>query len=59
VEVSIMAASFAAFILLYVLFAKVFPIVSIWEVREGRETALIEAGERIKSYMPGRLVETD
>jgi Ni/Fe-hydrogenase subunit HybB-like protein len=59
VEVSIMAASFAAFILLYVLFAKVFPIVSIWEVREGREKALIEAEERIKSYMPGRLVGTD
>jgi len=42
VEISIMAASFAAFILLYVLFAKVFPIVSIWEVREGREKALWE-----------------
>jgi Ni/Fe-hydrogenase subunit HybB-like protein len=37
VEFSLMAASFAIFILLYVLFAKVFPIVSIWEVREGRK----------------------
>lgn len=59
VEISITAASFAAFILLYVLFAKVFPIVSIWEVREGRERALVEAEKRIRSYMPGRSVGTD
>lgn len=58
VEISIMAASFAAFFLLYVLFAKVFPIVSIWEVREGREKILIEAEEKTRSYVPERLVET-
>ncbi len=34
VEWAITAAAFAMFILLYVLFAKVFPIVSIWETRE-------------------------
>lgn len=34
VEWSITAAAFAAFVLLYILFAKVFPIVSIWETRE-------------------------
>lgn len=37
VEWSITAGAFAAFILLYVLFAKVFPIVSIWETREDHE----------------------
>lgn len=34
VEWSITAAAFATFVLLYILFAKVFPIVSIWETRE-------------------------
>ncbi len=37
VEVSITAASVAGFILLFTLFTKVFPIISMWEVREGLE----------------------
>jgi molybdopterin-containing oxidoreductase family membrane subunit len=53
VEWSITAGCVAAFILLYVLFTRLFPIVSIWEVQEGREKAIPEAEERIKSYMPG------
>ncbi|MBI3989243.1 MAG: polysulfide reductase NrfD, partial [candidate division NC10 bacterium] len=56
VEWSLMAGAFAAFILLYMLFTKLFPIVSIWEVREGRAVALRDAEERIKSYLPGRTV---
>jgi hypothetical protein len=48
-----MAGFFAMFILLYMCFTKVFPIVSIWEVREGREKGLAEAQERIESYLPG------
>jgi molybdopterin-containing oxidoreductase family membrane subunit len=34
VEWSITAASFSGFILLYLLFSKIFPIVSLWETRE-------------------------
>ena len=34
VEIAITAAEFAAFILFYVVFAKLFPLVSIWEVKE-------------------------
>lgn len=34
IEWSITAASFAGFILLYVLFIKVFPVVAIWELKE-------------------------
>ncbi len=34
IEWAITAAAFATFILLYILFARVFPIVSIWETRE-------------------------
>lgn len=52
VEFSIMAGCFAAFILLYMLFTKLFPIVSIWEVREGQEKSVDETVERIKSYLP-------
>ena len=49
VEWSITAGSLAGFVLVYVLFTKVFPIVSIWETREtpapaGRPAAY-EAGE--------------
>lgn len=53
VEASLMAGCFAAFILLYVLFSKLFPIVSVWEIREGREKGFDEAVERIKGYLPG------
>lgn len=52
VEWSILAGSFAAFMLLYVLFTKLFPIVSIWEVQEGREKSVAEVTERLKSYLP-------
>jgi molybdopterin-containing oxidoreductase family membrane subunit len=35
VELSILAGSFAGFTLLYLLFTKIFPVVAIWEVKEG------------------------
>jgi molybdopterin-containing oxidoreductase family membrane subunit len=53
VEWSILAGCVSFFLLLYVLFTKIFPIISIWEVREGREKAVSGASERIKSYLPG------
>jgi molybdopterin-containing oxidoreductase family membrane subunit len=53
VEWSITAGAFALFILLYMVFTKLFPIISIWEVREGRELGIQEAYERIESYLPG------
>jgi len=52
VEWSILAGCFAAFTLLYVLFTKLFPIVSIWEVQEGRERSVAEVTERLKTYLP-------
>jgi len=52
VEFSLMAGCFAAFILLYILFTKFFPIVSVWEVREGRELSVKETVERVKDYLP-------
>lgn len=53
VEISLFAAFLAGFTLLYTLFVKLFPIISIWEVQEGREQAVAEVVERIKSYLPG------
>ncbi|MBI1909477.1 MAG: polysulfide reductase NrfD [Deltaproteobacteria bacterium] len=53
VELAITAGCFAAFILLYMIFTKIFPIVSIWEIEEGRESSLQEVHERVKGYLPG------
>lgn len=52
VEVSLFAAFIAGFLLLYTIFVKLFPIISIWEVQEGREQAVAEVVDRIKSYLP-------
>jgi molybdopterin-containing oxidoreductase family membrane subunit len=53
VEVAITLGFGATFVFLYMLFTKFFPIISIWEVQEGRELALPEVVERVRSYMPG------
>ena len=36
VEISVTSGAFAGFILLYVLFTKFFPVISMWEVKEGQ-----------------------
>jgi molybdopterin-containing oxidoreductase family membrane subunit len=59
VEWSIMAGCFAFFILLYMVFTKIFPIVSIWEIQEGRERSVAEVKERIESYLPAPAPEPD
>ncbi len=51
------AGSFGMFALFYLVFTKVFPIISIWEIREGRENSMREVEERILSYLPGELEE--
>jgi len=51
VEISVTLASMSCFILLYVLFTKIFPIVSVWEIQEGREVGVKETLVRIKSYL--------
>ncbi len=52
VEWSLFAAFVSTFILLYATFTKLFPIVSIWEIREGREHSVSEVTERVVSYLP-------
>jgi molybdopterin-containing oxidoreductase family membrane subunit len=51
-EISIFAAAIAAFCLGFMLFAKFFPLISVWEIEEGRELAISETSERIASYLP-------
>lgn len=52
VELSIMAATFSGFILLYMVATKFFPIVSIWEIKEGRELSVREVSDRVATYLP-------
>lgn len=52
VEWSILLGCFCFFILLYVLFTRFFPIVSIWEIQEGRLNATKELAERAREYLP-------
>ncbi|HWO89446.1 MAG TPA: NrfD/PsrC family molybdoenzyme membrane anchor subunit [Gemmatimonadales bacterium] len=54
VELSIMAGTLSGFALLYMAATKFFPIISIWEVREGREVGLREVAERIEGYLPAQ-----
>ncbi len=59
VEWSILIGCFSFFILLYVLFTRFFPIVSIWEIQEGRMHAMEEVAERIAAYSPDPVDEED
>jgi Ni/Fe-hydrogenase subunit HybB-like protein len=59
VEWSILAGCISFFMLLYLLFVKLFPIIPIWEVREGREKSIAEVGERIRTYLPGTGTELE
>jgi molybdopterin-containing oxidoreductase family membrane subunit len=51
-EISIFASAIAAFCLGFMLFAKFFPLISVWEIEEGRELAIRETSERVASYLP-------
>jgi molybdopterin-containing oxidoreductase family membrane subunit len=59
VELSIMAGTFAGFILVYMVATKFFPIVSIWEIAEGREKSVEEVSERVAGYLPDDLAVVD
>jgi Ni/Fe-hydrogenase subunit HybB-like protein len=53
VEWSLFAAFVGVFVLLYAVFTKLFPIISIWEVREGRDHSVADVARRVESYLPG------
>jgi len=52
IEWSLLASFFAFFIFLYAVFTKFFLIISIWEIREGREHAISEATRRVQRGLP-------
>lgn len=51
-EWGLFAGAVAVFLLGFVLFSKFFPIISIWEVREGRTISVQQVSERVKGYLP-------
>ena len=53
-EWALFAGGIAVFILGYMVFSKFFPIISIWEIEEGRTEGLKEVEERIHSYLPAQ-----
>jgi molybdopterin-containing oxidoreductase family membrane subunit len=59
VEWSILAGCISFFILLYMVFTKLFPIVAIWEVREGREEKRAEVLGWIEDKLPGKGAELE
>jgi molybdopterin-containing oxidoreductase family membrane subunit len=52
VEWSLFAGGVAVFVLGFMIFSKMFPLISIWEIEEGRKEGLKEVEERIHSYLP-------
>jgi hypothetical protein len=42
----------SVFILGYMMFARFFPVISVWEIQEGRHESAKTVTERITSYMP-------
>jgi molybdopterin-containing oxidoreductase family membrane subunit len=59
VELSIMAGTLAGFVLVYMVATKFFPIISIWEIQEGREVSVRDVSERVASYLPDDMATVD
>jgi molybdopterin-containing oxidoreductase family membrane subunit len=53
-EISLFAAAAAAFVLGFMAFSKLFPLISIWEIKEGREESVRIVSERLNQYLPSR-----
>ena len=53
-EISLFAAATAAFILGFMAFSKLFPLISIWEIKEGRDESVRLVSERLNEYLPSK-----
>lgn len=53
-EVSLLVAASSAFILGFMGFSKLFPLISIWEIKEGREESVRVVSERLNEYLPSK-----
>jgi len=52
VEWAMFVGAFATFILGFVVFARFFPLICVWEIQEGREHSIAETSERLREYLP-------
>jgi len=52
-EWGLFAGAVSVFIFGFIVFSKLFPLVSVWEMQEGREHGVQEVAERIRGYLPG------
>jgi len=55
VEWVMFAGGIATFILGFVIFARFFPLISVWEIQEGRRLSIAETTERLEGYLPDSL----
>ena len=53
VEWALFIGGIVVFMLGFTIFAKFFPIISLWEIEEGRNEGIKEVEKRIHSYLPG------
>lgn len=51
-EWGLFAGGVAVFILGFLMFAKFFPLISVWEIQEGRESSIKDVAERLQTYLP-------
>jgi molybdopterin-containing oxidoreductase family membrane subunit len=51
-EWSLFIGMLALFALGFIVFSKLFPLISVWEMREGRSHGVQEVTDRVKSYLP-------
>jgi molybdopterin-containing oxidoreductase family membrane subunit len=51
-EISLLAGATSAFILGFMAFSKLFPLISIWEIKEGREDSVRLVSDRLNKYLP-------
>jgi molybdopterin-containing oxidoreductase family membrane subunit len=51
-EWGLFVGGIATFMLGFVLFSRFFPLISIWEIQEGRRSSVPETVERVSSYLP-------
>jgi molybdopterin-containing oxidoreductase family membrane subunit len=51
-EWSLFIGMVALFALGFIVFAKLFPLISVWEMREGESHGVQEVTDRVKSYLP-------
>ncbi|HUP47383.1 MAG TPA: NrfD/PsrC family molybdoenzyme membrane anchor subunit [Thermoanaerobaculia bacterium] len=52
VEWGMFVGGIASFMLGFVIFARFFPLISVWEIREGRAESVAHTTERIEGYLP-------